>query len=61
MYAEADAEAQRGPKCKLQNRLLFHVSHKFNDEKRLMSYHQSLQDVIEDQVKKKIAAQFSCS
>lgn len=54
MYAEADAEAQRGPKCKLQNRLLFHVSHKFNDEKRLMSYHQSLQDVIEDQVKKKI-------
>lgn len=40
-----------GPSCKLQNRLLFHLSHKFNDEKRLMGYHQNLQDVIEDQVK----------
>jgi len=39
-----------GPTCKLQNRLLFHLSHKFNDEKRLMSYHHNLQDVIEDQV-----------
>ncbi|KAI8853616.1 hypothetical protein BC829DRAFT_381757, partial [Chytridium lagenaria] len=36
--------------CKLQNRLLFHLSHKFNDEKRLMGYHQNLQDVIEDQL-----------
>ncbi|RKO86098.1 hypothetical protein BDK51DRAFT_31932 [Blyttiomyces helicus] len=49
MYKEADEEAQRGPTCKLQNRLLFHLSHKFNDEKRLMGYHQNLQDVIEDQ------------
>jgi hypothetical protein len=39
-----------GPKSKLQNRLLFHLSHKFGDEKRLMGYHQSLQDVIEDQL-----------
>ncbi|KAJ3093189.1 Intraflagellar transport protein 56 [Quaeritorhiza haematococci] len=50
MYKEADEEAQRGPTCKLQNRLLFHLSHKFNDEKRLMGYHQNLQDVIEDQL-----------
>jgi len=50
MYKEADDEAQKGPACKLQNRLLFHLSHKFNDEKRLMGYHQSLQDVIEDQL-----------
>nr|KAJ3421422.1 Intraflagellar transport protein 56 [Polyrhizophydium stewartii] len=50
MYKEADDEAQRGPTCKLQNRLLFHLSHKFNDEKRLMGYHQNLQDVIEDQL-----------
>ncbi|TPX55336.1 hypothetical protein PhCBS80983_g05388 [Powellomyces hirtus] len=50
LYREADEEAQKGPTCKLQNRLLFHLSHKFNDEKRLMGYHQSLQDVIEDQL-----------
>ena len=39
-----------GPKSALQNRLAFHLSHKFNDEKRLMSYHQNLRDVIEDQL-----------
>ncbi|XP_006816824.1 intraflagellar transport protein 56-like [Saccoglossus kowalevskii] len=50
MYPEADAATQKGPKSGLQNRLLFHVSQKFNDEKRLMSHHQSLQDVIEDQL-----------
>ncbi|KAJ3197005.1 Intraflagellar transport protein 56 [Irineochytrium annulatum] len=50
MYKEADEAAQKGPTCKLQNRLLFHLSHKFNDEKRLMGYHQNLQDVIEDQL-----------
>jgi len=36
--------------CANKNRLLFHLSHKFGDEKRLMSYHQNLQDVIEDQL-----------
>ncbi|ORX77761.1 tetratricopeptide repeat protein 26 [Anaeromyces robustus] len=50
LYEEADKAAQKGPTCKLQNRLLFHLSHKFNDEKRLMSYHHNLQDVIEDQL-----------
>ncbi|ORY39782.1 hypothetical protein LY90DRAFT_41209 [Neocallimastix californiae] len=33
LYEEADKAAQKGPTCKLQNRLLFHLSHKFNDEK----------------------------
>ncbi|KAJ8319242.1 hypothetical protein KUTeg_004333 [Tegillarca granosa] len=50
MYPEADEASQRGPKSRLQNRLLFHLSHKFTDEKRLMNYHQSLQDIIEDQL-----------
>ncbi|KAJ1568612.1 Intraflagellar transport protein 56, partial [Cladochytrium tenue] len=50
MYKESDEEALKSPTCKLQNRLLFHLSHKFNDEKRLMGYHQNLQDVIEDQL-----------
>lgn len=38
------------PHSRLQNRLLFHLSHKFNDEKRLMGYHGQLQDMIEDQL-----------
>lgn len=50
MYSESDEEAQKAPPCKLQNRLLFHLSHKFNDEKRLMGYHQNLQDIFEDQL-----------
>jgi intraflagellar transport protein 56 len=50
MYEEADEAAQKSPSSKLQNRLLFHLSHKFNDEKRLMGYHQNLQDIIEDQL-----------
>lgn len=50
MYKEGDEAAQKGPKSRLQNRLLFHLSHKFNDEKRLMGYHQALQDIIEDQL-----------
>lgn len=35
----------------LQNRLMFHLSHKNNDETKLMFYHQKLQDTIEDQVR----------
>lgn len=50
MYKEANEAAERGPKSKLQNRLQFHLSHKFNDEQRLMTYHAELQDVIEDQL-----------
>ncbi|PVD38254.1 hypothetical protein C0Q70_00865 [Pomacea canaliculata] len=50
MYPEADESCQKAPKGRLQNRLLFHLSHKFGDERRLMGYHQHLQDVIEDQL-----------
>ncbi|XP_021348035.1 intraflagellar transport protein 56-like isoform X3 [Mizuhopecten yessoensis] len=64
MYSESDKAAQRVldpnepletklsycPKSRLQNRLGFHLSHKFNEEKRLMSYHQNLQDIVEDQL-----------
>uniref|UniRef100_A0A3Q2QDN7 Intraflagellar transport protein 56 n=1 Tax=Fundulus heteroclitus TaxID=8078 RepID=A0A3Q2QDN7_FUNHE len=38
------------PMSPLQNRLLFHLAHKFNDEKRLMGFHQNLEDVTEDQL-----------
>lgn len=50
MYPDADDASKKAPKSKLLNRLLFHLSHKFNDEKRLMSYHQNLQDITEDQL-----------
>ncbi|XP_022095489.1 intraflagellar transport protein 56-like isoform X4 [Acanthaster planci] len=50
MYPEAETAAKKVPKSSLQNRLLFHLSQKFNDEKKLMSHHQNLQDIIQDQL-----------
>jgi len=56
MYKQADDAITKSiggsnsPRTHLQNRLLFHLSHKFNDEKRLMAHHQNLQDMIEDQL-----------
>ncbi|XP_078286959.1 intraflagellar transport protein 56 [Rhinoraja longicauda] len=50
MYKEAEEAAIKAPKSRLQNRLLFHLAHKFSDEKRLMNYHQNLQDITEDQL-----------
>lgn len=38
------------PANQLQNRIMFHLSHKFGEEKRLMTYHQHLQDILEDQL-----------
>jgi intraflagellar transport protein 56 len=38
------------PEGRLRNRLLFHLAHKFGDEKKLMSQHQQLEDVLEDQL-----------
>jgi intraflagellar transport protein 56 len=35
---------------RLQNRLLFHLAHKLNDENKLMIYHQKLTDDTEDQL-----------
>ena len=39
-----------GPAGRLQNRLLFHLAHKLNDENKLMIYHQKLTDDAEDQL-----------
>ncbi|XP_059496769.1 intraflagellar transport protein 56 isoform X2 [Stegostoma tigrinum] len=50
MYKEAEEAGMKAPKSRLQNRLLFHLAHKFSDEKRLMNYHQNLQDITEDQL-----------
>ena len=33
-YQEADESASRGPETPLQNRLFFHLSHKFDDHDR---------------------------
>ncbi|XP_073809016.1 intraflagellar transport protein 56 isoform X4 [Danio rerio] len=50
LYKEAEEAALKGSKTQLQNRLLFHLAHKFNDEKKLMGFHQNLEDVTEDQL-----------
>ena len=43
--------AEKGPKSNnLKSRLQFHLAQKFNDEKELMTFHQQLKDVIEDQL-----------
>ncbi|TRY55617.1 hypothetical protein DNTS_021497 [Danionella cerebrum] len=50
LYKEAEEAALKGPKTQLQNRLLFHLAHKFSDEKKLMGFHENLEDVTEDQL-----------
>ena len=55
MYKEAEEAALSakdvGPEFKgLRNRVLFHVSHKLDNEQRLMQYHQNLTDTNEDQL-----------
>ncbi|XP_028261002.1 intraflagellar transport protein 56 isoform X2 [Parambassis ranga] len=50
LYKEAEEAASNAPVSPLQNRLLFHLAHKFNDEKKLMGFHQNLEDVTEDQL-----------
>uniref|UniRef100_A0A914C3E8 Intraflagellar transport protein 56 n=1 Tax=Acrobeloides nanus TaxID=290746 RepID=A0A914C3E8_9BILA len=50
MYDDARKAAERSPKSSLQNRLLFHVAHRLNDEKKLMFHHSQLKDTIEDQL-----------
>lgn len=49
MYREADESASKGPISSLQNRLFFHLSHKFDEHERLMQHHGELQDVTLDQ------------
>eukprot|EP00760_Papus_ankaliazontas_P035420 PhM_4_TR7788/c0_g1_i1/m.50061/K19685/TTC26, IFT56, DYF13; intraflagellar transport protein 56 len=49
-YKEAEECAKRGPATPLQNRVMFHCAHKFNDEAKLMHHHQKLQESLEDQL-----------
>ncbi|VDM82483.1 unnamed protein product [Strongylus vulgaris] len=42
MYEDAKNAAENTERTPLQNRLLFHVSHKLGEEKRLMAHHQLL-------------------
>nr|CAD7456217.1 unnamed protein product [Timema tahoe] len=50
MYPEAQRSVERAPASRLKTRLCFHLAHKLGDEKRLMEYHQQLEDIIEDQL-----------
>ncbi|XP_057310931.1 intraflagellar transport protein 56-like [Hydractinia symbiolongicarpus] len=50
MYTESQSILDNGTNSKLANRLAFHLSHKFNDEQKLMGFHSKLQDVVEDQL-----------
>ena len=50
MYKQSETMAEKGEKSRLKTRLMFHLSHKFGDEKKLMRYHGELEDVIEDQL-----------
>ena len=50
MYPEAYEIVGEAPDSSLKTRLLFHLSHKMRDEKKITDYHQMLQDNIEDQM-----------
>ncbi|XP_055907233.1 intraflagellar transport protein 56 [Eupeodes corollae] len=50
MYEEAHQMMEHIPNTQLKVRLLFHLAHKFNNEEQLMALHESLQDVVEDQL-----------
>jgi len=49
-HAEAEERALQGSACPLQNRLLFHLAHRLNDESKLMGHHQKLADSTLDQL-----------
>lgn len=49
-YEEAKRECVKGTETPLFNRLMFHISHKKNDEKNLMNFHHKLQENTHDQL-----------
>lgn len=56
-YTAAEEEAMKGVDStgvcvdeRLQNRLLFHISHKQNDETKLMGFHAKISETTEDQL-----------
>ncbi|XP_003737841.1 intraflagellar transport protein 56 [Galendromus occidentalis] len=50
LYKEAEKSVGKGVSGDLQNRILFHLAHKFGDEQKLMTHHQQLQDILQDQL-----------
>ena len=50
MHQEAEERARKGAPGPLQNRLLFHLAHRMNDEAKLMAHHQKLADTTLDQL-----------
>lgn len=50
MYTESQEIIENIPNNPLKVRLLFHLTHKLNDEDRLLELHGSLRDVTEDQL-----------
>lgn len=49
-YEDAEEAALQGPAERLQTRLLFHITHKRQDESGLMKFHQKLTESTEDQL-----------
>eukprot|EP00762_Andalucia_godoyi_P000705 ANDGO_05341.mRNA.1 Intraflagellar transport protein 56 len=49
-FANAQKAVLKSPDSPLKNRLLFHIAHRQNDENALMTYHQRLQNTVEDQL-----------
>lgn len=50
MYDEAQKLVEQVPNTSLKLRLMFHLAHKFNNEEQVMQLHDSLQDVVQDQL-----------
>ncbi|CAD8102938.1 unnamed protein product [Paramecium sonneborni] len=49
-YEDSKRECQKGPETPLAVRLQFHIAHKKNDEKNLMTYHHKISDNVHDQL-----------
>ncbi|CAD8208276.1 unnamed protein product [Paramecium octaurelia] len=49
-YEDAKRECSKGPETPLSVRLQFHIAHKKNDEKNLMTYHHKIQETVHDQL-----------
>eukprot|EP00300_Choanocystis_sp_HF-7_P018619 c2008_g1_i1.p1 GENE.c2008_g1_i1~~c2008_g1_i1.p1 ORF type:complete len:563 (+),score=134.48 c2008_g1_i1:120-1808(+) len=49
-YKEAEEAAMKGAPTGLQNRVLFHLAHKFGNTQQLLTYHRRLQNCVEDQM-----------
>lgn len=47
---EAERLAAQLPESPLQNRLLFHIAHRLDQESRVLAHHRMLSDTVEDQL-----------